>query len=330
MKSRVHRSVGVPPAEVPAASPPRGSGGGDAAGNNLRRGRRSYGHAVLFSLLALAACHRAPAPTSAASTTVFEVRGVVKKVSAERRKAVIAHEAIPNYMDAMTMEFDVPDAADFAAMQPGGALAFRLSVTDTRSWIDHVRQIADAPGSLILAASAADAAPAGQLPPGAPAPDCALVDQRGAALHLADFKGRALAVTFIFTRCPLPDFCPRLSHQFEAVQRALAQPGADANWQLLSISFDPDYDTPARLAEYAAHFHPDAAHWIFATGARDEVRKFGGAFGLSVAGENAQLNHNLRTVVVDAAGRVQKIFAGNEWTAAELTAEMQRAMIAKP
>ena len=294
------------------------------------RVHRSGGVLISLLALALAACQRAPAPPSAAGATIFEVRGVVKRINAERRKAVIAHEAIPNYMDAMTMEFDVPDAADLTAMQPGGALTFRLSVSDTRSWIDHVRKIADAQESLILAASAADAVPAGQLPPGIPLPDCALVDQGGAALHLADFKGRALALTFIFTRCPLPDFCPRLNHQFEAVQRALAQSGADANWQLLSISFDPDYDTPARLAEYAARFHPDAAHWTFATGARDDVLKLGGAFGLSVAGENAQLNHNLRTVVVDAAGRVQKIFAGNEWSAVELTAEMQRAMTAKP
>ena len=114
------------------------------------------------------------------------------------------------------------------------------------------------------------------------------------------------------------------------MQRALAQPGADANWQLLSISFDPDYDTPARLAEYAMHFHPDAAHWTFATGARDDVFNLGGACGLSVAGESGRFNHNLRTVVVDAAGRVQRVFAGTEWTAAELTAEMQRAMTAKP
>jgi protein SCO1/2 len=153
-----------------------------------------------------------------------------------------------------------------------------------------------------------------------------LKDSHGTPLRLRDFQGRALAFTFIFTRCPLPDFCPRMNAHFAAVQRALAAAAPDAKWSLLCISLDPAYDTPARLAEYATRYGPDAARWTFATGALADIEKIATACGLQVARGGALPEHNLRTVVVDAAGRVQRTFTGNEWTPEELTAEMQRAM----
>ena len=166
------------------------------------------------------------------------------------------------------------------------------------------------------------------LPTSVALPDSALVNERGDALHLRDFRGKALAFTFFFTRCPYPDFCPRMNTQFADVQRVLAA-GTEKNWQLLSISLDPSYDTPARLAEYATRYTPDAAHWMFVTGDAGEIRALGEAVGLAIKKDGERIDHNLRTVVVDAAGDVQKIFEGNAWTSAELTAEMQRAMAAQ-
>ena len=271
--------------------------------------------------LFVAACDRAPLrpPIASEQTATYEVRGIVRMVALEKQRAVIAHEAIPGYMDAMAMEFSVPDANDLAALQPGATVSFRLSVTDTRSWIDRVQKIAA--GAVV--------------PPGQPAaagiavgtvvPDCALVDQSGRQFRLSDFKGRVLAFTFIFTRCPLPDFCPRMNEQFSAAQRELAG-GEGENWHLLSISIDPTYDTAERLAAYAPRFQADAARWTFATGDADEIAKLAGAFGLQTMREGEELNHTLRTVVLDSAGRVQTIFPGNEWKPAELIDAMKRAM----
>ena len=280
----------------------------------------------LLPVLLLFGCDRA-APRAvpvAADVKTYEATGVLRKIDAAERKVVIAHDAITGFMEAMTMKFDVADAEPLARFQAGDMIEFRLSVTEARSWIDRLKQT----GHADLAAIETKAM--GSLPPGAPLPDCALLDQRGAAFRLGDFKGRALAFTLIFTRCPLPDFCPLMNRNFAEAQRALAAETADANWHLLSISIDPEYDTPARLAEYAQPFELAGGHWTFATGEAVDIQKLGGAFGLMIARNGATVDHTLRTVVVDAAGRVQKVFSGNEWKPAELIGEMRRAMAVKP
>ena len=283
---------------------------------------------ILSSLLAalVGSCGRAPrrAVPVVEKANTYEAAGVLRKIDVVGRKAVIAHETIAGFMDAMTMEFDVAEAETLTSFVPGDTLAFRLSVTDARSWIDQLRKTGHA------ATAALPSTVSGSLPPGAPLPDCALVDQHGAAFHLSDFKGRALAFTFIFTRCPLPDFCPLMNRNLAAAQRELAADASRANWHLLSISFDPQYDTPARLAEYARPYLGDGAHWTFATGETANIQKLGEAFGLMVARNGEQVDHTLRTVVVDAAGRVQKTFIGNSWQPADITDEMRRAMDAKP
>ncbi len=281
---------------------------------------------LLLLATLLYGCGRAPQSAAPVLEKVgtYEVAGVLQKLDATRRKAVIAHETIPGFMEAMTMEFDVAEAESLAEWVPGDTLAFRLSVSDARSWIDRLKKT----GHADLAAI--DTKAMGSLPPGAPLPDCALVDQRGAAFRLSDFKGRAFAFTFIFTRCPLPDFCPLMNRNFAETQRALEAETADANWHLLSISIDPEYDTPARLAEYARPFETGNGRWNFATGSTENIQRLGAEFGLMVARNREQFDHSLRTVVVDAAGRVRKVFAGNEWKAAELIDEMRHAMSVKP
>lgn len=271
-------------------------------------------------------CDRSPPHLAPAVKTVstFAGAGVVRKVDAGQKKMVIAHEKIVGFMEAMTMEFDVADGGTAAVFAPGDTVAFRLFVTSERSWIDELRKtghVAFAPHSPMLS---------GLLPPGAPLPDCPLVDQRGTPFRLGDFKGRALAFTFIFTRCPLPDFCPLMNRNLAAVQRELSADPSRADWHLLSISFDPEHDTPARLLDYARPYLGDGAQWTFATGEPADIQKLGEAFGLMVARNGEQIDHSLRTVVVDATGRVQKIFVGNGWQSAELLDEMRRAMNAKP
>ncbi len=255
----------------------------------------------------------------------YEATGVLRETLAGGHKAVIAHEPIPGYMEAMTMEFDAPEARDLAGLEPGDTIAFRLSVTDKHGWIDHVRRT----GHVAFAPPAAsEAAPA--LDSGAMLPECSLVDERGLRIRLADFRGGALAITFIYTRCPFPDFCPLMSDRFREVQRALAAEGAGGKWRLLSVTIDPQHDTPQRLSEYARGFQADPSHWSFATGDAEEIQKLSGLFGIAVIREGAQLNHNLRTVVVDAAGRVHKIFTGNAWSAGELIKAMNSSSAPPP
>jgi protein SCO1/2 len=274
--------------------------------------------------LGFAACKPAPsnAPVAPEQRTSYDARGVVRKVDREAKSAVIAHDEIPGYMEAMAMEFSVPDTQDLAVIQPGDSIAFRLSVTETRSWISRVRMIAKATIPIPAAVASEEAIQ------GTPIGDCLLLDQNNQRFRLSDFKGSVLAITFIFTRCPLPDFCPRMSEQFSAVQRDFQTGGA--KWHLLSISIDPAYDTPERLAAYAARYHADPTRWTFATGEASEIDNLTSVFGLRAKREGAELNHTLRTVVVDAAGRVRKVFVGNEWKPAGLIEEMERALASGP
>jgi protein SCO1 len=274
---------------------------------------------ALALALGLSGCDRSTPPRpSAQNATSYEVRGVVQKVDAVRGSAVIAHETIPGYMEAMTMEFTAARATDLEAVQPGDALTFRLTVTDAHSRIDQIRKTGTAP---ITASSSESAGPA----PGTPLPDLALVDQSGRAFRLADLRGKTVALTFIFTRCPLPDYCPRLTGHFGTVQRELVAAHPDGKWHLLSITIDPAHDTPERLAQYAARHQADPAHWTFATGESAVLSQLASVFGLAVTSEGAALNHNLRTAIIDREGRVQKVFAGNQWTPHELATELRRS-----
>jgi protein SCO1 len=144
---------------------------------------------------------------------------------------------------------------------------------------------------------------------------------------LSRFRGQALALTFIFTRCPFPTFCPLMSNNFRKAQDALvASPNAPTNWHLLTISFDPDFDTPEQLKAYAARQHADPTRWDFLTGTLVDITALSEQVGLQFWRDPAGgINHNLRTVVVDARGRVQKIFIENKWTVEELTAEIVTA-----
>lgn len=270
-------------------------------------------HLLLFALLTPFGCERQTAQptTGAVQASAYEVKGLVKEIHPDGRRVSVAHEAIPGYMEAMTMEFDAADSRELAGLHSGDAITFRLMVTPEHGWIEQIR----------FRGAAATKAPIAPVPEvttvlsaGDRLPAISLMDQTGRPFQLSGLGGRPLAFTFIFTRCPFPDYCPRLNAQFATVQGALKQEAA----QLLSISIDPTHDTPARLAEYAAQYQPNPTQWRFATGDLAEIQRLGASFGLSVVSKNGTLDHNLRTVVVNATGRIEKVFSGNEWTAADL------------
>jgi protein SCO1/2 len=276
---------------------------------------------LVFGAFAAEPAADVPPPPPA---TIYEVKGIIREIL-PGGKARIAHEAIPNYMEAMTMEFSVPEAKELEGLKAGDAISFRLLVTVERGWIDQLHKIAEAPG----VKPTAPPMPMATAEVGDLLPDCALVDQSGRPFHLRDFKGKALVLTFIYSRCVIPEFCPLINRRLESVQKAFSVRDAPANWTLVSVSMDPEFDTPERLTTYSAAYRPDPARWLFATGKPRDIETLGSAFGLFVQRQGQELNHNMRTVVVNPDGRIRSVFTGNDWSIEELLDEVESATAAK-
>ena len=263
---------------------------------------------------------------------VYQVKGVVREVMPEKKSVTISHEEIPGYMDAMTMDFSVTNAAELAGLRPGDVVDFRMTVTADDGWIDQIRK---------TGATNAIAPPpepfrrvryVEPVSVGDPMPDYTFTNEVGKIVRLSDFKGRAYALNFIFTRCPFPTYCPRQSKGFsEAQEKLKSLPGGPTNWHFLSITIDPAYDTPARLKGYAATYHADPARWTFLTGDLEDITAIGEQVGLQFWREkpDALPNHNVRTIVVDAAGRIQWVTVQNEWETDALVEQMIQAAAAK-
>lgn len=255
----------------------------------------------------------------------YELRGQVLAVDAARGEITIKHEDIKGFMPGMTMPFKVRDVTLIEGRAPGDLVTATLVVRDSDAYLSAIQRTGTAPLSEAPAAiHAVDVLHAGDL-----APDASFVDEAGHPRRLAEWRGRTLAVTFIYTRCPLPEFCPRMDRNFADVQRAiLADPPLRERAHLLSVTFDPAFDTPAVLADHAKRAGADPAVWNFVTGERDAIDEVAARFGMSVIRSDKatqEIVHNLRTAVVGANGRVVTIFSGNDWTAAELLTAIRDA-----
>ena len=242
----------------------------------------------------------------------------------------LEHQDIPGYMPAMIMPFPVKDDRLLKVAAPGDEVTAALVVSrDNRYWLEDLVVTRRAPEG-----ARAPARPAPREPkPGAPVPDVALVNQDGKSIRLADYRGRVLALTFIYTRCPLPEFCPLVSRNFEAASEALAaEPALQARTHLLSISFDPEHDTPEVLRRYGRRFVGDGsrpfAHWEFASGPDAEIRKLGDFVGLDYDPGQGMWVHNLRTAVVGPDGTLVRSIRGSDWKPEELVAYLRGAAAA--
>jgi len=257
----------------------------------------------------------------------YDLKGKVVVVNKSERTATIAHEDIKGYMPAMTMPFKIKNDADLEMLQAGDQVTGTLVVDDVSAWVE-VTAIVEGP----VADSQSVDVP-GEPKPGTEVPDFALVNQDGKRIHLAQYRGQALALTFIYTRCPMPDQCTLMSNNFAAIDQELQkQPDVYAKTRLLTISFDPEYDSPKVLRSYGASHsgrYSDEAfqHWEFATGSADEVKGVSQFFGLryfhdTESGQD-QVIHSLRTVVISPDGKVFKLYRGNEWKPAEIVGDLQ-------
>jgi protein SCO1/2 len=267
-------------------------------------------------LISCGACSRQPS---------YELHGQIVAVDAARQELTVKHGDIKGFMPGMTMAFKVRDAAMMSGKTPGDMIRATLVVEDSLGYLTAV----DVTGHAPLTEPPPSRTPIDVLLPGQPAPDVRLVDQDGKERRLAEWRGEVVAVTFIYTRCPLPDFCPLLDRQFAAVQReAEADVQLRGRLHLVSMTLDPAFDTPAVLLEHSRRVGADPKIWSFATGVPEELDRFGSRFGVSVMRNDpagAEVVHNLRTVVLDRDGRLTTIFGGNDWSAADLLKELRRA-----
>lgn len=268
----------------------------------------------------------APPKKSDAVEKTFSVKGVVKELLPDGKTAKIKHEEIPGFMAAMTMPLEVKDTNELRGLQPGDAISFRMIVTEKDGWIDHVQKLNQPPQEAPSKPTFRVVREVEPLKIGDPLPDYHFTNELGQAISLGQFKGQALAITFIFTSCTFPTFCPRMSSNFEEAAKKLNEmPGGPKNWHLLAISFDPENDNPARLKSYAELHHYDPARWSFLTGDLLEIDAITEQFELRFWHDGTTISHNLRTVVIDAAGRVQAIIKENKWTSDELVQELIKA-----
>jgi protein SCO1/2 len=257
---------------------------------------------VLLSLVASVSCARH-----------YTTTGVVLAVTPPTT-VTISHDAVLGYMDAMAMPFELTGRASAVRLSAGDRVRLRLSVHGDRSYVDRLDVISAAAVDAGLRRT--PAAPA-LVRVGSAVPDFALVDQSDAPLSLASLRGKVVAVTFIYTRCPLPDYCPRMIENFRALRRRFAD-RLDRDLVLLTISFDPTYDTPARLAVYAAANRADVAGWHFLTGAPAQIARVCEAFGIQYWAEEGLITHSLQTAVVARDGTLAATVEGRAFTPAQL------------
>lgn len=255
----------------------------------------------------------------------YELRGQVLAVDQTRQEITIKHGDIRGFMPGMTMPFKVKDAKLLEGRTPGDLVKATLVVEDRAAYLSALEPT----GHTALTEPAPSVRAMDVLEPGTPVPDVRLTDESGAARGLTDWRGRVLAVTFTYTRCPLPDFCLRMDQHFAAVQRAvLAEPGLRDRVALLSVSLDPLFDTPQVLAEHARRAGADPRVWRFATGEHEAVEAFASRFGVSVFRERADpdaITHNLRTAIVKPDGTLAAVLTGSDWTPAALLEAAKRA-----
>jgi protein SCO1/2 len=290
----------------------------------------------LFSLwllvlvaLAFAGCKPHSATTTTPAVQRYPVRGVVQSVAPDQLHALIKHEAISNYMAAMTMNFTALDPQVLTGVVAGDLITFTLAITETNDWMENVQRwgqtnaygLSGPPGWHVVEP---------ELEVGDTLPDYELTDDNHQPVHFADFRGQAVAFTFFFTSCPLPDYCPRMNRNFAETRQLLAtNAAAPTNWQLLSISFDYGFDSPAVLASYARLYRgADTNRWRFAVTSSNTLASLAPKVDLSVWREGGTWSHNVRTVVLDPAGKIFRQFDDNQWTPQQL-AEAIRAAAAK-
>ena len=285
---------------------------------------------ILLTTFLFTACENSQtqSTTISADAKRYNLKGKIISVDKAKKKAKIAHDEIPGYMEAMTMDFPIREDWVWEDLTADAKISAELVVDKDSYWLEKIGIVA-APNANQPALPPANEKFA-QL--GKEVPDFTLINQDGEKISIKDFRGKALAITFIYSRCPLPEFCILMSKNFsDAANELQNNPDLKDKIRLLSISFDPQTDTPAKLREYGAGYlgkntKPDFTVWQLASGSEREVREIADFFGLRYqlnSQDKTQIDHSLRTVVITPEGKVHEIIAGGEWTPNDLLRELQ-------
>jgi len=293
---------------------------------------RYFLSSAAVALLLITGCHAASTASQQSSSipgyTVYHLRGKIVSVDAAHGIVDVDHEAIPGFMDAMTMPYQLKDPSIASELHPGDTITADVLVSKTSEEtvvLDHIVVIAQAKPD--YKPTVLYHVPA----PGDKVPDFRLRNQDGRTIHLDQFRGKALLITFIYTRCPLPNFCPLVTHNFAVINQQLStDPALYAKTHLLSVSFDPEHDTPERLRAYGAEYIGSDAksafnHWEFAVGTQAEIFDMAKYFDVGIThGANDTINHTLSTTLIGPDGKVAQFYPGNEWTPQQILADMKK------
>jgi protein SCO1/2 len=258
----------------------------------------------------------------------YKLQGQILTMAPDHKSASIKHEEIPGFMAAMTMTYTVRDAKEFEPLVPGDLITSTLVIattsTATETYLKDVKKVGTAP--LEKTSDAAPTASSGfeLLKLGEPVPNGKFVNQDGKAVTLEDFRGQALIVTFIYTSCPMPTFCPLMDKHFVTIQDRLKKDNNLLKAHLLTVSFDPTVDTPAVLKKHGEKLGADPRLWTFLTGNRDDIDQWAMRFGVSISramNDPKDITHNLRTALIDRQGNLVQTYTGNEWTPEQVLAD---------
>jgi protein SCO1/2 len=287
---------------------------------------------LIFITILLVTCVSCGARHSA-NEKRYPIKGKVVAVNKNESTATIQHEDIPGYMPGMTMPFKIKNDADLQMLKAGDQITGTLVVDDLSSWVE-ITAIVEGGSQLTPTTSVP-----GEPKPGDAVPDFELMNQDGQRIRLSQYKGKAVALTFVYTRCPQPDQCTLMSNNFAAIDQELQkEPDVYGKTHLLTISFDPDYDTPKVMRSYGAshtgrYSDESFQHWEFATGTQDEIKGIAQFFGLryyhDVDSGQEQVIHSLRTAVIAPDGKLVKLYRGNEWKPAEIAGDLRSLVAGK-
>jgi protein SCO1/2 len=287
---------------------------------------------ILAGVLSFSSCHRVSAQKR------YPFTGRIVSVDSQAQSAIIDGDAIPGFMDAMAMPYKIKPAATLNHLIPGDSVSAEVVVVSSGAknddaapdyWLENVKVIAHigpshAPGASSLHMPA----------PGEEVPDFSFTNQSGKLISLKQYRGKVLFVTFIYTRCPFPDFCPRMSGNFAEIYKQAATNAALTNAHLLSISFDPEHDRPKVLRDYGfsvAHTHESALfnRWEFAAPRLADLPRLADFFALTIQPEGGTITHNLSTVVIGPDGKIVKWYHGGDWQPSDLIKDATAGSVPK-
>jgi protein SCO1 len=272
----------------------------------------------------------APGAASSPNFKIYKLRGKVVRTDSAKGEVTVNHEAIPGFMEAMTMAYSVPDAKVLATLARGDEITADVVVTAGVPHLENVVIVKKAPQPKPDPASSSNF----HVPqPGDAVPNFALLDQNGKQIHLRSFRGDALLLTFIYTRCPFADFCPKVSDNFAHMYATLRkETGPASRIRLLSVSFDPAHDTSAVLRQYAASFSRTTGtdrpfdRWEFAAAPEKELPEIAKFFGLYYNAEQGQITHSMSTTLISPDGNIVAWFHDNDWQPSDLIADATNAL----